>query len=308
MKIIVLGLLLLGCFLLFSEGRLLQGAGELLEKTKWGIDTASRQRVLESKRRNMQQRDRNIWTKVERELFYSGIKLRFPKVTAESWGALNLAACAVLLTVAGSVWGIGYGLMAVCGFALLEKWVLGQMKLHNLKMVNESLLKLLDFLGNYSITSGEVTGVLFQVSRYMEEPLKSVLEECCYEAQTTGDVSTALLAMAEKVEHPKFKELVGNMEISIRYCADFTALVSGSKRTMREYLRSAGERKGMLREAVISMVLLLGMSFIILLAVGSLVHVSAAELLVDTWPGKGGLMVIGGVGILFLSQLRRIHY
>ena len=75
------------------------------------------------------------------------------------------------------------------------------------RSVNDNILKCLNFLGNYSLTAGEITGVLGQVSKYMEEPLKGVMEECAYEAQMTGNSSTALLAMAEKVEHPKFKEL-----------------------------------------------------------------------------------------------------
>ena len=64
-----------------------------------------------------------------------------------------------------------------------------------------------EFPGKLQPDCGEITGVLGQVSKYMEEPLKGVMEECAYEAQMTGNSSTALLAMAEKVEHPKFKEL-----------------------------------------------------------------------------------------------------
>lgn len=55
-----------------------------------------------------------------------------------------------------------------------------------------------EFLGNYSLTAGEITSVLGQVSKYMEEPLRSAMEECAYEAQITGDHSTALLTMAER--------------------------------------------------------------------------------------------------------------
>lgn len=93
--------------------------------------------------------------------------------------------------------------------------------------------------------------ILGQVSRYVEEPLKGALEECAYEAQTTpGDSSLALLSMAERIEHPKIKELARNLEISIRYMADLTTLVDSSRRSAREYLRMEEERKGMLEEQV----------------------------------------------------------
>lgn len=99
--------------------------------------------------------------------------------------------------------------------------------------------------------------------------MKSALDACCYEAATTGDVGMALLAMAERIEHPKFKELARNMEVSVRYCADFSVLVNSSRRSLREYLRVAQERRGMLREGAINLALLAGMSVIVLLIVGS---------------------------------------
>ena len=77
---------------------------------------------------------------------------------------------------------------------------LSTLRAEELRVTNENLLKCLNFLGNYSLTAGEITMVLGQVSRYVEEPLKGALEECAYEAQTTGDSSLALLSMAERIE------------------------------------------------------------------------------------------------------------
>lgn len=172
------------------------------------------------------------------------------------------------------------------------------------RSVNEDLLKCLNFLGNYSLTAGEITSVLGQVSKYMEEPLRSAMEECAYEAQITGDHSTALLTMAEKVEHPKFKELARNLEISIRYMADLTTLVDSSRRSVREYLRTEEERKGMLREAAINMGLLAAMSIFALLTVDRLIDESVWKILLQTLPGH--LAAGGYVGIFFLF-LRKVY-
>ena len=180
-------------------------------------------------------------------------------------------------------------------------------KMQAMKSVNENLLKFLDFLGNYSITAGEVTGIFQQISRYMEEPLKSALEECCYEAQTTGDTGLALLSMAEKIEHPKFRELVRNMEINLRHCADFTMLVRNSRRSMRDYLKQREERKSMIREAAINMALLLGMSAFVFLVVDRLIEVSIWTILMGTFPGWAALALLGIIFCLFLGQVFRIQ-
>lgn len=139
----------------------------------------------------------------------------------------------------------------------------------------------------------------------MDEPLRSALDTCFYEAQTTGDAGLALLSMAEKIEHPKFKELVRNMEISIRYCADFSAMVSSSRRSIREYLRVSQERRGMLREAAVNMILLLGMSAIVLSVVGFLTEVSLWELMTGTLPGRVGIAILLAVLAAFAGQLHK---
>lgn len=309
MKFFIFMLLLVGFCLLFASGHITEIVGRSLRKTGREMDDAARKRTLEERRRiSVLQQRRGFLTELERELYYSGLKLRFPKLTAELFAAGNLAMAALLIVLGGAVGQIGWALCGVLGGGLAEYLFLSQLKNSNLKSVDENLMKLLDFLGNYSVTSGEVASILYQVSRYMENPLKTVLEACYYEAQTTGDTETALLQMAEKVEHPKFKELARNMEVSLRYCADFTALVSGSRRSLLEYLRSSRERKGMLRESLISMALLLGMSFVILAAVGSLVQMTPMQLIAGTFPGRAGLVVLLVIGVLFAGQLRRVHY
>ena len=194
----------------------------------------------------------------------------------------------------------------VCG--ALEYLILSTLRAGELRSVNENLLKCLNFLGNYSLTAGEITMVLGQVSRYMEEPLKGALEECAYEAQTTGDSSLALLSMAERIEHPKIKELARNLEISLRYMADLTALVDGSRRSAREYLRMEEERKGMLREAGINMGLLMAMSVFALLTVDRLIDVPVWKILSGTLPGHLAIGVYGLILFLFLRKLYGFHH
>jgi len=308
MKAAVFLVLALGFWLFFDGIRLSEHVAQLLKKTRWDMEVSARQRALEGRRQLLEvQRENTLWTVLEKELYYSGIKLRFPELTAELWIAGNLLAVSLTVLLLSAFFGFLTGVLGAAALTAVEFVVLRYLRMANLKAVNEHMMKLLDFLGNYSITAGEVTGIFHQVGRYMEEPIKSVLDACYYEAQTTGDASLALLSMAEKIEHPKFKELARNMEISIRYCADFTLLVSGSRRSLREYLRVSLERKGMLAEAFVNMALLLGMSLIVLFVVGYLVQVPAAELLTGTLPGRIGIGVLAGIGILFMGQVRRVH-
>ena len=306
MWVIVLLLLCLGFYLLFYEIHLLRNISILLKRTREDMDAASRQRILEGRKQLIELKQKHSFLfSLEQMLQYSGLKNSVPGLTVEWWLAVNAA---VLSSIFLGVWIFAGFMPAVAATALLsaaEAAAIRAMRTANLRKVNNNLMKLLDFLGNYSVTAAEATGVFSQVSRYMEEPLRSVLDQCSAEAQITGDASLALLSMAEKIEHPKFKELARNMEISVRYSADFSALVISSRRSLREYLRVSQERRGMLREAAVNMVLLLGMSFVVLLTVGHLTEVSLWTLLAGTMPGRVGTCILLVIFGLFAGQLRK---
>ena len=102
----------------------------------------------------------------------------------------------MLTTVVLSFW---WGLFSIGGFLLLVWIVITLGKASQMRSVNENLMKFLDFIGNYSVTSGDVIAVFGQISKYMEEPIRGALEQCCVEAQTTGDVGMALMSMADQV-------------------------------------------------------------------------------------------------------------
>ena len=275
-------LIFTGFLLLFGRIRWVETAKSLLSRTKKGMDQSARLRVLENRHKLQELQRNNTWIcRVEEFLCYCGMRRRFPACTPEKWIAGNLLGMTVIFGVL--LGSSGKFLIALSGIMIsgaVEYLFLSTLRAEELRMTNENLLKCLNFLGNYSLTAGEITMVLGQVSRYVEEPLKGALEECAYEAQTTGDSSLALLSMAERIEHPKIKELARNLEIS-----------------MEE------ERKGMLREAGINMAVLLGMSVFALLTVDRLIDVSVWKIVSGTLPGHLAVGVYGLILFLFLRKL-----
>lgn len=309
MKIICFVCLLLGFLLLFRRIRWLEGFKRLLQRTQSGMEAAARQRCLANRQKLLQmQKEHSGWLLLEQALNYSGLVIQFPSLSSEVWIAGNI------VLGAGSFLGSLLFLKSIAAAGavlailfLAEVLIFRICRARTMRAVNDNLLKLLDFLGNYSITAGEVTGVFNQISKYMDEPLKSVLDECYYEAQTTGDANLALLSMAEKIEHPKFKELARNLEISIRYCADFTALVNSSRKNMREYLRSIEMRKSMLREGLLNMLLLFALSVFVLFTVDRLIVTSIWQILRETLPGRVGMGILIIIFLLFFNKMNNLH-
>ena len=147
MKGVLFLTLFLGFWFLFSEIRLVDHMAELMRKTRWDMDAAARQRALESRRNLLVlQQEHTLLYGLERELDYSGLRLRFPGLTSELWilGSLAAAACLFLfLSMSLGLWAavIGNGALLAGEFLILRC-----LRTANLRAVNEHLMKLLDFL------------------------------------------------------------------------------------------------------------------------------------------------------------------
>ena len=309
-KVLLLAELAVGYTVLFlwiSRESILR---QLWHRAYDSLETAAARRVRDNRRSlQMLRAKRGFWQRMELRLLYSGISRRFPFLTPELWILGNLAAGMAVYFLAlllGAAWQ--RALIAAGGTWLLISVAVNQCMSRNYNATDENLMKFLDFLGNYSITSGEITAVLGQVSPYVGEPLRGVLDACYYEAQTSGDTSIALLAMAEKIQHPKFQELVRNLEVSLRYSADLTVLVSQSRRALREYTRMRQERKSLVREAWVNIVILGAMILVILKALEALVGIPLSEIMLHSLPGIGALTVIGVILRLFYRQVRMLDH
>lgn len=245
--------------------------------------------------------------KMDKMLLYSGLHHKWPLLTTEKWIFLQVFVMGGM-TLSMVIWRltIWKGMLILAGIFAVEYVLISKLMAGNYKRVDEDLLKFLDFLGNYSITSGEITSIFYQISRYLAEPLRGVLQECYYEAQTFGDTSAALISMSNKIQHPKFKEVIRNIEVTMRYSADFTILVNQSRRAVREHMKLRQERKALAREAGINMLILGGMTAVIFLAVEKLAGVSMEKVLFETWIGRGSLLGIGLIVFLFYLQVRKI--
>lgn len=256
MKIVIFNCLFLGFYLLFLQGQILEWICASLKKSPTDTNMEARLKGLENKTQLIKlQEHHTLWFRLEQWLYYSGIRQRFPGRSAEFWTSGNLMAAGAIFLISAFFGGIRESLAITVLFITAEAILLQYLRSRNLRAVNKNLIKLLKLLGNYNITSAEIANVFNHVSRYMEEPIRTVLQECYLEAQVTGDVGMAILSMGEKIEHPQFKELARNIEIGIRYGADFTTLIDASRRSVREYWRIVQEKRNSLREAIVNMLM-----------------------------------------------------
>ncbi|MCR5720484.1 MAG: hypothetical protein K6F84_07950 [Lachnospiraceae bacterium] len=302
MKTGVFVLLFVGFFLIFygiwDKRRILH----ILQETKYSLDRKGRQRQLALRRQlSLSENSGSLGMGLMRMLAYTGLSLRFPGLTPEMfvmWNMVAVSGMSLLCLISVKVFALAVGV-----FFFTEYVILTLLRNANYKKVDRELIRFMEFMGNYSITTGELASIIGNVSRYMSEPLRTVLDMCYYEALTTGDVSQALLMMNDRIENEQFGMIVRNIEAGLRYSGDLKALVAADKRSVRDYLKSLSENKGLMLEAGINMILLMLMSLISLVLVNEMIEVNIWAILFQTIPGRVGVGIIVFILVKFLLDL-----
>lgn len=277
------------------------------------LDEAAVERARENKRNILMQESRHkslaerIIEKPGRLFVYSGLERKFPGLTMEIWFLLILVSAAVLYALIFWITkNVLYGCILAAIYIAFIQCIEMICAFHNYKVIDENLIKFLNLLGNYSITTGEITGIFHQISRFLPDPLSSVLDECYYDAQISGDISSALYAMADKIEHPKFKEVVHNIEVCINYSANYKEVVNNSRKIIMDEQRARRERKSMANEASISMLLVSGLFVLAFVIVDKLIEKSIWTILFGTMIGKISIVAVVIIYIYFYFKILKV--
>ena len=272
------------------------------------IDKNETKSALERRKRLKERtEEEGLVARLDRALTYSCIKMRYPRMTAEKFIAGLSVASALVLIVTGITAGFAASLITCGVFLSLVYICIRCLEISALKKTGDDLPRLLDLLGSFAVSGAVYSNIFGQISIYMNEPLRSVFEECEAEGRMSGDISMALLSMADKIEHPQFKQLIRNMEITSRHGEDITGLVNSTRRSLRDYIREASLRKTMLRESAINMILLLVMSLAVLAITASLSETTVKDVILGSIPGRVTIGVMAGVFLMYFGQATKLY-
>ena len=275
-----------------------------LTAARGSIEETTARRQVEA-HANLLIRDKKNKTRLEKiienpeKLYtYSRIGKIVRGLSFEAWAVL------VVLTTAGAYLGTLIvtkntmtGLLAAVGYYLIIKIAEMILAKRNFKTIDKSLLEFLNQLGNFSAIQGEITNVLHQTAQYTPPILAEALEGCYIEAQTTGNVSAALMGLADQFEHEKFKEIIINLEVCSRYTANLKVIVDSLRRNLMDAKRASQERRAIADSAIIEMVILSVMLLIVLAVVNTMIKASIWDVLFHS---VVGYVALGVTGICYL--------
>ena len=306
LKIIIAICLFSGIFFFFWYLQRTKIIEKSLTAARGSIKETTARRQVEA-HANLLIRDKKNKTRLEKiienpeKLYtYSRIGKIVRGLSFEAWAVL------VVLTTAGAYLGTLIvtkntmtGLLAAVGYFLIIKIAEMILAKRNFKTIDKSLLEFLNQLGNFSAIQGEITNVLHQTAQYTPPILAEALEGCYIEAQTTGNVSAALMGLADQFEHEKFKEIIINLEVCSRYTANLKVIVDSLRRNLMDAKRASQERRAIADSAIIEMVILSVMLLIVLAVVNTMIKASIWDVLFHSVVGYAALGVAGICYLIF---------
>lgn len=288
-KVGIFAFLFLGFLLLFLY---LQKTRILTHKTREALHLITLRNIYQGKGKIKEEKD-SLMVKWRKKFVYSRLSHYFNFLNPELWLLIMITMsgmgyfCSILITK-----NVIYSLI-VAGFVFMGLYF-GECAAayYNYKKTDENLFQFLNMLGSFSLTSGEVTTVFGQVAKYVEDPLQSALLECYHEAQTTGNTQEALHSMCEKIEHPKFNEVIRNLENTLRFTSNFKLVVDANRKIIQDYMKAKQDRKAIAAENFIITFIVIIMLIVIMVFMGQLMDTDIWNQLFHTLIGQGCMAVI----------------
>lgn len=246
------------------------------------IDLKERSRQIQVQKKSIlgfedkeEEEKESFLKKLDKKLSYAGLKQLFPWLKTEIYIAIIVVSVGIMFLLALRVTSnFVVSLLAGVFTYLLFLAIRSFLSFRNFKQTEDELLNFLNILKSYSVSSDEILTTFYRVSRHMSNPLKRVLEECYYEGKMTGNENTAMIHMINKIEHPKFKEIIQNIRICGKYNADYGAVIANSKEIVQNYIESREEQKTINKGERINFYIILAGGALCLYVMGGMLEVN----------------------------------
>ncbi len=295
-RYVVAGILFLGFSLLFIFIR----KNNIIKKTYRSSYEKLLLLKLESEKDIKKIKAKNInpiTTAFNNKFIYSRLDKYIKFMTPELWlGFLFIVFGVVLIVLLAFRVNILTALL-ISFLAAFIPYLIEMLMAHsNYKKVDKQLIEFLNMLGNYSGQNTEITDILSHVYTKMEEPLASAIKECVYESESIG-IEQAMTNLSNKIEHPKFKEIIQNLRVAQKYSASFKVVVENNNTALVDYIRQKKERDHLATFNTITLMICIVIAIAIFYVLGEMINQDVFAYLIGTPSGQIAVAIaLGCIG------------
>ena len=250
-------------------------------------DSMERQRLEKMQQIERGNTDKeNFLLKLDKTILYSNIRKYIPFLNSSIYIFSLVVFSSIALLTGTFLADITVGLLAAVVIILAYMTLILFLSNKNYKKVEENIVSFMNLIENYSKTNNDLITIFGKVYPFLDEPLKSHVQEAYLLGKRTGNTDLALDTLQNSVQHKRFREIIRNLSICSHYEANYEEIIEDSRAQLMEYLAGKRERAAMVRNARIEMLILCGTSYVVMRMMGVFVGQSIIAALRQTLVGQ----------------------
>ena len=191
----------------------------------------------------------------------SGLRLKYPFLSTEIYIFITImisVAGFLLINFLTGLWILGvFFCMAIIVSSYALVYSLSSIAYNR---TDSALIPFINILENYAGTSDDIVSILAKTSYYLEDPLKSNIEEFYNEINTSGNITLAFRHLELRVENERFRDIIRNLEICSRHEANYQEIIRDIRSSLIKYLDAKQKRKVIIKQGRLEILALLGLS------------------------------------------------
>ncbi len=258
---------------------------------------------------------KGLLSHIDENLRYSGIQIKYHYITTELYlaGAVMLLT-AVFVLVSLVCGNMLYGAGAAAVLVLAVELHFNSRRRSRYNSVGDELLPLINSIDAYAGTTDDIISILEKTIPVLTGPLKEAVYSAVSASKKTGSSSEALRLLEDSMEHPFFKKLIRNLEISSRHSCNYKDIITECRYQLDEATGNEKKLEKIYKDGRFEIIIIIicGMTCVLMALVGVL-DFEVKGFFTDMWetiPGKFILVLCAVVlmisfYIAFITSQRR---
>ncbi|MFQ9249267.1 MAG: hypothetical protein ACLR3R_18620 [Clostridium paraputrificum] len=175
----------------------------------------------------------------------------------------------------------------------------------NYERIEDEITTFVNMLENYSVMYDDILTIMKKSYVHLNNPLREYIEEFCDETESSGDIERAFSNLETKLENPRFKKLIRNINICSKHEANYKEIIKDERRSLRRYQRERNSRKATVSTGRIEIGIIIGCGIVIVGMFTSFVP-NLYSILLTT--GVGNLLLLYMIIVLGIAILTLVAF
>lgn len=277
---------------------------------QWLKASEEKRTTAEEQLRNIEgnQEKNSVFYTLDLTLNQSGIKKYIPFLSTEYLVLFSAVSATVVFFIAGIITEWSYGILAGFIMFFIPYLLVRVLAEINHKRIEEQVVFFLNMVDNYNQSEDNLITIFGKVYKYLEEPLRSAIEDCYVEASYTGDMSAAFRKLETRIVHERFSEILQNLELCSLHEANYHVIITESREIMIKHKKSRDAIKNIVNKAKMGMLAMTVMLIMLVFMVSNIIGVNLITAMTGSVIGMAILIYLGFViiyGIFSIITIAR---